>query len=179
MHWGASSLNSISLWQHPQSMMHTWMSSILNLCLQDAWGASLISLFFLKTCLCTFLVFLLSPCNFIVQHLNTWGLSFLTHYLRKYEPWKVIQTLRELYRQSLIFITFTALVYIYITCVPITLYCVLWQLHYLCSYYTHALFDFGYQLAYRRTGFNCENLTIANCEFSRVRKLLIRRNKLA
>ena len=122
MHWGASSLNSISLWQHPQSMMHTWMSSILNLCLQDAWGASLISLFFLKTCLCTFLVFLLSPCNFIVQHLNTWGLSFLTHYLRKYEPWKVIQALRELYRQSIInFYNF---------------YCISLYLHYLCSYYS-------------------------------------------
>ena len=28
---------------------------------------------------------------------------------------------------------------------------------------------------YRRTGFNCENLIIANCEFSRVCKLLIRK----
>ena len=28
---------------------------------------------------------------------------------------------------------------------------------------------------YRRTGFNCENLIIANCEFSGVRKLLIRK----
>ena len=29
------------------------------------------------------------------------------------------------------------------------------------------------RLTYRRTSFNCENLIITNCEFSRVRKLLI------